>query len=56
MAPVRLLGFGANKLAGGTAEPGIEGVYPKIISCRGTDSDHQPEPDLENKLRQLCPK
>jgi hypothetical protein len=51
-----ILGFGANKLAGGTPEPGTEGVYPKIISCQGTDSDYQPELDLENKLRQLCPK
>jgi hypothetical protein len=51
-----ILGFGANKLADGTLEPGTEGVYPKIISCRGISSDHQPEPDLENKLRQLCPK
>jgi hypothetical protein len=51
-----ILGFGANKLEDGTPEPGTEGVYPKIISCRGTVSDHRPEPDLENKLRQLCPK
>jgi hypothetical protein len=51
-----ILGFGANKLEDGTAEPGAEGVYPKIISCRGISSDYQPEPNLENNLRQLCPK
>jgi len=52
---VWILGFGANKLENGSPEPRTEGTYPKITSCRGTDSDHKPEQDLENVLRQLCP-
>ncbi len=51
-----ILGFGANELEDGTTEPRTEGIYPKILSCQGTVSDHKPEPDLENILRQLCPR
>ncbi len=53
---VWILGFGANKLEDGTPEPGTQGIYPKIISCRGTDSENKPEQDLENALRELCPR
>jgi hypothetical protein len=53
---VWILGFGANNLEGGTVEPGTDGVFPKIISCRGITSERKPEQDLENTLRQLCPR
>lgn len=53
---VWILGFGANKSEDGTVEPGTEGIYPKIISCSGSISEHKPEQNLENVLRQLCPR
>lgn len=53
---VRILGFGANKLGFDIPEPETERIYPKIISCRATSSAHKPKQDLENVLRQICPR